>query len=403
MPWKANSVSEERVRFVVDVERGDRSMTIVCDAYGISRQTGYKWLDRYGAGGGFSALDDRSRAPARQAGAMGEDTATAIVDLRRLHPHWGPKKLRAWLLRERPQLAWPAASTMGDLLQRRGLTEVGRGQRRATSQTQPFAAITAPHQLWCIDFKGWFRTADGQRCDPLTMTDAHSRYLLCTSIVAPTTAGVWPVCEQLFREHGQPAALRMDNGSPFGSTGAAGLTRLSVRWVKLGIRLEWIMPGCPQHNGRLERTHRTMKQETCLPPSATAAEQQVRFDKFRCEFNTDRPHEALGQRTPASVHIGHGRAYTGRMDDPWYDADHQVRRVMANGEVRWRDGFVYVSEALIGELIGLAELPTGDWVARFADIDLGIIQRNCNEFLRFSAPRPGRAEPENKTRKLSAM
>ena len=333
MPWKVSSVFDQRVRFVLDVERGEFPMTTLCEAHGISRTTGYKWLERHSTCG-INGLSDRSRVPGRLARAMAPEIASAIVAARTRYPHWGPKKLRAWLLREQPHCGWPAASTMGDLLRRRGLSQQRPGPRRALPQARPFGQAQAPHDLWCIDFKGWFRTLDGQRCDPLTVSDAVSRYLLCCSIAAQTTEGVWPIFEHLFSEHGQPAALRMDNGTPFCSTGAAGLSRLSIRWVKLGIRLEPIVPGRPQQNGRHERMHRTLKGETTRPAAATLAEQQARFDVFRREFNEDRPHEALGQCTPASVHVGRGRPYTGRLDDPWYDADHQVARVLGKGEIR---------------------------------------------------------------------
>jgi hypothetical protein len=182
----------------------------------------------------------------------------------------------------------------------------------------------------------------------------------------------------------------MDNGSPFGSKGAAGLTKLSVLWIKLGIALEPITPGHPGENGRHERMHRTLKQETSMPPAASSAEQQRRFDRFRADFNETRPHEALGQRTPASEHRANARLYTGRLDDPWYDAEHRVHRGLATGQIRWRGGLLYLSEALAGELVGLAELPSGDHVARFATIDLGVISRGTSDFTRFGAARPGR-------------
>ena len=393
MPWTVTKAMDERIRFVVEAQRGDWSLTALCASFGISRETGYKWLARYEAGG-FAALSDRSRARHSQASAMAPEIAALVLSARERWPDWGPKKLRAVLQRDHPDLPWPAASTIGDLLRRQGLVTARPVRRRALPQNRPFAALSEPNDLWCIDFKGWFRTADGRRCDPLTVSDAVSRYLLGCTIVAPTTAGVWPVCERLFLDHGLPRSLRMDNGPPFGSKGAAGLTQLSVRWVKLGIKLEPITPGCPQENGRHERMHRTLKDRTSCPPSASLPEQQARFDVFRHEFNEVRPHEALGQRTPASVYRPNPRRYTGRFEDPWYDADHQVHRVLGKGEIRWGAGMLYVSEALAGELIGIADLPSGDRVVRFADIDLGVIARSSGNFRRFSAPWPGRAEPE---------
>jgi transposase InsO family protein len=359
--------------------------------HGISRETGYKWRARY-ARGGLEALGDTPRVRRTQAGSISEPVASMVLALRARRPHWGPKKLRAALMREHPEWSWPAASTIGDLLARHGLVQPRRVRSAALAQQRAHSVATAPNDLWCIDFKGWFRTGDGRRCDPLTVSDATSRYLLLCEIVAPTTAGVWPACERLFAEHGQPRAWRMDNGAPFGSQGAAGLTKLSVRWVKLGIALEPITPGCPQENGRHERMHRTLKSETSRPPAASLAAQQARFDQFRREYNEIRPHEALGQATPASVHRPNERLYTGRLDDPWYDADHRVYRVGCHGEIRYGGELVYISDALPGEIIGIAELDSGDSVVRFADIDLGTIARGSVNFRRFSAPRPGRAE-----------
>jgi transposase InsO family protein len=319
--------------------------------------------------------------------------AAALLELRRSRPRWGPKKLLVYLQREQPGLIWPATSTIGDLLKREGLVVARKRGRSALPSIRPFAAAEAPNDLWCIDFKGWFRTRDRQRVDPLTVSDAVSRYLLVCEIVAPTTAGVAPVCERLFRERGLPVALRMDNGPPFASTGAGGLTRLAVDWMKLGIRLERIDPGRPDQNGRHERMHRTLKDDTSKPPSATPAEQQLRFDTFRRDFNEVRPHEALDQETPASRHTAAARAYPDRIEEPWYDADHQVRRVRTDGTIRWRGEFLFVSEALIGERIGLAETEEGGWLVRFTDLPLGMINAEGKNFRRFSAARPGRRKP----------
>ena len=383
MPWKVSDVYDERVKFVAAVLRGGVSHVGLCAAFGISRETGYKWIARYHAGG-WEALQDMSRARHHQSHAMEPRVAAALLKLRRSRPSWGPKKLRGFLVRERPALIWPALSTVGDLLRREGLVEARRRRRSAMPSSRPFAEARAPNDLWCIDFKGWFRTRDGQRCDPLTLSDAVSRYLLTCAIVAPTTAGVGPVCERLFRERGLPLAMRMDNGPPFASTGAGGLTRLAVGWVKLGIRLERIDPGCPQQNGRHERMHRTLKADTTRPPAANPAEQQARFDMFQCDFNEQRPHEALDQATPASCHQASPRPYPDRIEEPWYDADHQVRRVRTDGTIHWRGESLFVSEALVGEPVGLSETNDGAWIVRFVDIPLGLIDaegqkfRNCS-------------------------
>jgi len=392
VPITVTSVMEERLRFVIEAQCGCQSMTALCADFGISRQTGYAWRARYEAGG-VDALADRSRARLHQSSAMDAATEAHLLTLRACWPQWGPKKLRVMLLRAHPKAVLPAASSIGDLLKRHGLVASRTVRRAALAQSNPFLLALLPNDLWCIDFKGWFRLGNGQRCDPLTMTDATSRFLLLCAIVAPTTEGVWPACERLFAERGLPRAMRMDNGPPFGSKGAAGLTKLSVRWVKLGIKLEPITPGCPQENGRHERMHRTLKADTARSPAGTVAEQQARFDIFRHEFNEVRPHEAIAQQTPASLYRASPRPYTARFDDPWYDAEHQAHRVQGKGEIRLGAHMLYISEALSGELIGIATLPSGDRIVRFADIDLGLIPRGGENFRRFSAPRPGRAEP----------
>jgi transposase InsO family protein len=332
---------------------------------------------------------------------MAASVAAAIVAERCRHPSWGPKKLRAVLVRGDATAVWPAPSTIGDLLRREGLSQPRRRRRTPMPLTRPFAPVGAPHDLWCIDFKGWFRTGDGQRCDPLTLTDADSRFLIDCRIVAPTAAGVQPVVEAALRAHGLPRAIRSDNGTPFASTGAGGLTRLAVGWLKLGIRLERTDPASPQQNGRHERMHGTLKGETCDPPAATPAEQQDRFDRFRAEFNEVRPHEALGQATPASRFTPTSpRPYPARLDEPAYDADHAVRRVRSNGEIKWGGDLIFLSEALVGEPVGVAETEDGHWIVHFADHPLGIIDRRTRKLRPFAPARPGRRKGQAKqTRK----
>lgn len=397
MPWKETCTMDERLGFIADCLEGGLPMTVLCEAYGISRKTGYKWLSRYGAEG-LDGLRERSRAPLRPAHGLDPEIEAAIVRLREGREHWGPRKLKAHLERVRADEAWPAASSIGDLLKRRGLVAGRPRRRRPEPVTRPFSEARGPNDVWCADFKGWFRTRDGTRCDPLTLSDAHSRYLLCCDIVAPTREGVEPAFERAFREFGLPLALRTDNGPPFASHGAGGLSRLAVGWLKLGIRLERIDPGKPQQNGRHERMHRTLKQETSSPAAETPAEQQERFDRFREDYNGIRPHEALGQEPPAEHYAPAARAWPDRVPEPWYDADHAVRRVRPTGEIKWRGGYVFVSEAVAGEPVGIAETETGNWIVRFCDLDLGVIDRKTGKLNRFAAPRPGRgrarAKPE---------
>jgi putative transposase len=370
---------DQRVAFIADWLREEWTMTELAERYQISRKTAYKWVARYEADPehGFA---ERSRAPHTHGRTMASDLRAAVVQLRRRFPRWGPKKLRAVLVARAPRRPWPAASTIGDLLRREGLSERRRRARYVVPLTQPLTAATAPNALWTADFKGWFRTHDGTRCDPLTVADAHSRFVLCCRIVAPSEQGVRPWFDRIFREYGLPQALRTDNGPPFASPGAAGLTRLAVWWLKLGIELDRIDPGHPEQNGRHERFHLTLQQDTVTPPAATARQQQRRFDAMRAEFNQARPHEALGQRPPARFYVASRRRYPTTLVEPWYDATHQVRRVKKRGWIEWQGDAIFVSKAVRGELVGLAETERGDWTVRFMNIELGRIDRQTRRF-----------------------
>jgi transposase InsO family protein len=311
---------------------------------------------------------------------MAVDVREALLALRQAHPRWGPKKLRAVLQRRAPTRRWPAASTIGDLLRREGVSVPRRRTRYTVPLTAPLAAATAPNEVWSADFKGWFRTGDGTRCDPLTIADAYSRYVFCCRIVPPKETGVRPWFERVFREYGLPRQLRTDNGTPFATTGAAQLSHLAVWWLKLGIALDRIDPGHPEQNGRHERFHLTLQEETSEPPAPTVRAQQRRFDHMRREFNEERPHEALGLQPPADWYAPSPRPYPTRVEDPWYDATHHVRRVNKNGQVKWRGDWVFVSEAVRRELVGIAESDGGDWIVRFMALELGRIDRHTRRF-----------------------
>ena len=328
MPWKETCPMDEKLSFIAECLRGELPMVALCEDYGISRKTGYKWLGRYRERGA-AGLVERPRAPRCHGRSMAPEVAEAIIALRRARPHWGPRKLRAVLMGEQPGKVWPAASTMGDLLRAEGLVSARRRRRRIAAPSRTLRPANGPNDVWCIDFKGWFRTRDGERCDPLTVTDAYSRFLLACVILPPRTEEVRAAVEQLFERYGLPETIRSDNGSPFAGTGAGGLSRLSVGWLKAGIALERIDPGQPQQNGRHERMHKTLATETTRPPAASMERQQDRFDRFRQDFNANRPHEALGQQPPASFYRPSPRAYPERLQEPWYDAWHAMRRVRA--------------------------------------------------------------------------
>jgi putative transposase len=374
MPWKETCTMDQRAKFIFEVQRAILSKAELCRRYGISRPTGDKWLRRY-AQGGLPALEDMSCSRHHHANEIPQELAEMIVSLRRRHTSWGPKKLLKLLQEKYPQMVWPARSTIGEILGRAGLTVSRKPRRRTPPYTQPFAACGAPNDLWCADFKGWFRTGDGRRCDPLTVTDSHSRRLLRIVGLTETKFGVVkPIFEAAFREFGLPWAMRTDNGPPFASRGIGGLSRLSVWWLRLGIQPERIAPGKPQQNGRHERMHRTLKAETANPPAKDLRRQQQCFDAFVQEFNHVRPHEALGQNKPGLVYTPSPREYR-EPAEVWYPDEMEVRSVKGNGVIHWRGDSVFLGEALGRQRVGLSEVADGCWVVYFCRQALGVVDQ----------------------------
>jgi transposase InsO family protein len=368
---------DQRMRFVTIVEKlvekGECAFADICRQFGVSRKTGYKWLTRYRAQGAIG-LVDRSRAPREHPQAVVPAVADRCIAVRRTHPTWGPVKVRAWLERNKPEITWPAASTIGELFDREGLTVNRRLRRRSPPSTAPFLACAEANDVWAIDFKGWFLTGDGARCEPLTLSDAYSRYLLrCQAVEHADGDHVWPILDAAFREFGLPKALRSDNGSPFASRGPGGLSKLSVKVIKAGVVPERIAPGKPQQNGRLERLHLTLLQDTANPPARSLRQQIARFKNFQCLYNQERPHAALNNDTPIEHYAPSPRRWDGVLREPEYDRDDEVRRVRHNGEIKWQGKKIYISTALVGEPIGLTEDATGTWTVFFGPIVLGVI------------------------------
>ena len=385
MPFRECNRMDERIALMRAYDSGAYSVEQLCEQWGVSRETFYVWRRRRDSGN-ERWFEDRSRAPNRCPHATPPEIVAKVVKLRERFPHFGPKKIRARLAMDEPDLAVPSASTIGDILKRGGLIEPKSRRRRRLEQGDIEPGATVPNGEWSIDFKGWFRTADGTRCDPLTLTDTASRYLIEVRITAPTHDGVKGVLGRVFNEVGLPDAMRCDNGSPFGSVGAGGLSRLSVWLLKLGIEPRYIPPSSPQDNGRHERMHRTLKAETSKPAAETWHHQQVRFNQFRTRYNEERPHEALGQTTPAMHWHPPSRAMPQVIMPPWYDADYQVRKVRREGTIKWQGQLIFIGEALAREPVGLKEIEDGIHVVRFCGRDLGLIDR-AQRFHRYAPPR----------------
>ncbi len=389
MVWRETCAMEERMRFVDAVVDQAESFAAVCRRFGVSRKTGYKWLERYEAEG-VEGLRERSRAPLHHPQAIAAALAEQCLSVRRAHPSWGPVKVKAYLARRRPRTEWPAASTIGTLFDREGLTVKRRLRRRSPPSSAPFAQCSAANDVWCTDFKGWFLTGDGQRCEPLTLSDAHSRYLLrCQAMPRTDADHVWPVLDAAFREFGLPLRLRSDNGPPFASCGAGGLSQLAVKVIKAGVVPERIAPGKPQQNGRLERLHLTLLQDTAKPPAPTLRRQLERLRRFQRLYNEERPHQALGNEVPARHYAISPRRFDGVLREPSYSADHAVRRVRHNGEIRWHGNTIYISAALIGEPVGLIEDLDGGWSVSYGPIALGTIAHGGDRLRQPKPPRCG--------------
>jgi transposase InsO family protein len=373
MPWQESSVMEERLRFVARLLDGE-GMSEVCRSFGISRKTGYKIFNRY-KDHGLDALCDRSRRPVRYANQLPEPVELMIIGLKREKPHWGARKIRELLVRRLAgDVRIPAKSTVHAVLDRHGLVKRGRRRPRNKAQGTALSDVSAPNQLWCADFKGEFKLGNRQYCYPLTVTDQASRFLLmCEALQSTKEIGAFTAFLRLFEERGLPDAIRTDNGLPFASpNGLYNLSKLSVWWLRLGIKIERIKPGHPQQNGRHEHMHRTLKGETARPAQLNSLQQQARFDEFINEFNTERPHEALGMKTPENLYEPTVRAYTGlpEIEYPFHDRDILVT---ACGRICMHRKKINISTVMAGQRLGIKEVDDGIWLVSFMQHDLGYI------------------------------
>ena len=371
MPWRVTSPMYERQRFVLDAEHTSAAFAELCRCYGISRKTGYKWLDRY-ARLGPDSLADRSHRPAACPHATAPAVIREILALRRTW-RWGARKLYELLCEAHPGESVPAIPTIHRILVRHGRVRRRRRSRVRAHPGSPQTPITGPNVVWSVDFKGQFKLGTGRYCYPLTIQDAYSRYLLaCEGLEGPLLAPTQQVFRRLFRTYGLPERIRSDNGQPFASCALGRLSQLSVWWLRLGIRPELIEPARPQQNGRHERMHRDLKAETTRPAAAASmGAQQRRFDHFRRTYNEVRPHEALRQRRPAALYTASDRLYVPRLRPIRYPEHFEIRRVSTNGGIRWQKRWVNVSHILATLPVGLEPLASGTWNVFFGPIHLG--------------------------------
>lgn len=370
MPWRETCPMDQRRRFIEDWLDDEWSFVGLCESYGISPKTGYKWVERFKTGG-FDGLSERSRAREAHSNATSASIEARIVEFRHLHPFWGPRKLKRRLTTLHPELSWPASSTIGSILKHHGLVRARRKRSRTPIYEGPFMNDLSPNDVWAADFKGWFRTKDGAKIDPFTVTDCASRYLIRCRAVAQTNGdNVRGQLTAAFQEFGMPRALKTDNGPPFATVGLGGLSELAVWLIRLGITPERIRPAHPQDNGSHERMHKTLKQETANPPRRNLREQQRAFDRFQAEFNDERPHESIGMRAPAELYIPSARAFPRKLPELEYPAGSVIRLVSDNGTIKFKDKQLYVSNALIGQTLKLEDTEAG-WNTWYGPVLLG--------------------------------
>jgi putative transposase len=387
MPWKETCAMDQKMKMIGDYLTGEFTISDLSEMYAVSRITIYKWIERYQEKGAMGLLDWPT-APKHHPNATSLEIARHVVEIKLKHPAWGPKKVVVWLEQHYPDVKWPAFSTASNILKHEGLVKPRQLKHRTPPYTQPFQECNRPNAVWSADYKGQFRTGDNRLCYPLTITDNYSRYLLCCrGLYRPTYEATKPWFESVFKKYGLPAAVRTDNGEPFASTGLGGLSRLSVWFIKLGIKHERIRKGHPQENGRHERMHRSLKEATAKPPKENLKQQQRAFNVFQPDFNMARPHEALEMQTPASIYMPSLRLYPVKLPEITYHGDYIIREVRHNGEIKWKGDFIYISQALVGEPIALKQRNAYQWEIRFSTYPLGILDETAMKI--FSMPLTG--------------
>lgn len=370
MGWENFKVEHQRLQLVTAYIKKEASMTDLCKYYGVSRKTGYKWLNLYYQQG-EKGLKDLLKAPIEPYRLYGKDQIEIAIKYKLQHRTYGPKKVLVKLKELYPQLKWPSATRLYEIYKDYGLVTDRRIRNRVPA-TNPLGGLNDCNDTWSVDLKGWFLTEDGSRCEPLTITDAYSRYLIsCKHLDIHSVEYVWPVFEEAFREYGLPNRVRSDNGPPFGCVGAGRLTRLSVNFIKAGVMPEWIRPGHPEENGRHERFHLTLKQAVATPPKSTLILQIQEMDRFWEEYNFERPHEALDMKTPGSCYTKSSRSWDGILRSPEYDTKMEVRKVCQSGCIWLRQKEYYIGQALQGEYVGLKRNDTDELEVHYGPVYLG--------------------------------
>lgn len=380
MPWSETVPMEERLKFVKERMAGRATVTELCERFGISRKTGHKWISRFKEAG-LAGLEEKSRAPQHHPNQTTEEVRQRLVELKREKPRWGPKKIQILLKRRYPKLMAPAVSTISDILDKEGLVRrQPNGRRRELRRCTPLVDSSSPNDSWSADHKGQFILGNGAFCYPLTITDNFSRCLLkCHALSGIDTQPAYEVFQSAFQEYGLPLSIRTDNGSPFGANRGLAISKLSLWWMRLGIRHERIQAGWPQQNGRHERMHRTLKEELQEQPLYDSDAQQRHFDRFVHEYNEERPHESLSMKTPEEIYVPSTRKMPKHLPPLMYPKSYETRRVCRNGRVSIEGVSYFVSKVLQRESVGLEEIEDGSLRVWAGYLPLGEIDLETEE------------------------
>ena len=382
MPWKVINQMDLKIQFVTDWNKEHFSITDLSQKYGISRPTIYKWIERYKRLG-IEGLKEQNRAPKICPHRTPEKIINLVIQAKLKNRKRGPRKIRARLKCQYPEIHFPAISTLAYWLKKEGLVKQRKKRLRVPPYTEPFSECHAPNDVWSIDYKGQFYMKNNRACYPLTVSDNFSRYILgCKALEGPRYKPTKSYLESMFREYGLPQAIRNDNGTPFAGKCIGGLSRLSVWFIQLGIIPERIKKGCPQENGRHERMHRTLKSDALDVISHNLKEQQKQFDVFRYDFNNERPHESLNDQPPSEYYKKSNRPYVEHPHPPEYGYDYIVRQVRHSGEIRFKGQMFFITGLLAGQPIGLKEITDGLWQLQYSFYVLGSVDLRKNKIIR---------------------
>lgn len=377
MPWMELKPMDLKLIFIADYLRGIHSFTAICKNANISRKTGYKWVNRY-LEHGIEGLQEHTRKPHNSPTKLPYSIREDILKIRTTSSFkLGPKKIQARLKVKYDESLVPCVTTIYNVLKEASLIEPAKAKSRVPICHHPKESPQHCNEQWSIDFKGQFSLSSGEQCYPLTVMDSHSRFLLgCEGLHSVGTVDTKRALISIFQEYGLPKYILSDNGVPFSTKTAGGLSRLSIWWIKLGICPIRIQPGKPQQNGKHERMHRTLKEVAIEPRANSMSTQQKRFDKFRYSYNFNRPHEALEQRTPASIFSNSLRPYSSATPEIEYKSYYQLHKVSSSGVVYVFGGQIYISQLLAGEIIAFEEIAEGCWNVYFGMIRLGYFSKS---------------------------